>query len=102
MGKLLHLFRTPEREHATGHIRTDCVILHAAGDWPTHITEAELAGYRQRVGGHGGLEAMTLGHLHTAPDAHCWHAGEPCAADCDCDRTEFSRAVCDMCGSHLA
>jgi hypothetical protein len=91
------------QDHATGRICVDCLMLEANGDWPEWMDADEVAEYRESIDTHpnAGTE-MTLGHLHDSPDSQCWHAGESCDDDCDCEHTEFASGSCDMCGTTLA
>ena len=94
---------TTTQQHATGHICQDCLMLEANGDMPAWMSDQERLEYGDKVANHPNADLeMTLGHLHNSPDSQCWHAGEPCEDDCDCERTEFSSVDCDMCGSELA
>lgn len=46
---------------------------------------------------------FTLGHLHTGEwSTRCWHTGTECEDDCACERDDFDRTDCAMCGTGLA
>jgi hypothetical protein len=101
--KVLPFRRRPRREHANGSICTDCLMLAANGTEPEHMSTDELADYLERIDEHPNAEyEMTLGHLHDDPAVGCFHAGEPCADGCSCERHEFAWCPCAMCGSLLA
>lgn len=91
------------RQHTTGSICVDCLMLTANGEMPPDLTESQCHNYVRAIESHPNYGAeMTLGHLHDSPDAQCWHAGEECGDDCECERTTFSSRECDVCGSDLA
>lgn len=95
-----------ELDTAEGEICLDCTMLEANGETPPNMNEDETRAYLNNVEGHPNARLdMTLGTLHHDPEvcdavdeAGNWH-GE---GDCPCETVEFSRSVCDMCGSRLA
>jgi hypothetical protein len=64
-------------------------------DWTTeraNTVAANLAAYD-----------VTIGHNHNGEYAErsCWHYPNRCEDDCDCAKTDFSWAPCDLCSSAL-
>jgi hypothetical protein len=103
MGKVLPFRRQPKREYFGGSICVDCWALATNGTEPERMTSEELADYLDLVDNHPNADyKMTLGHVHDDVSVGCWHAGEPCKDDCECERHEFAWCTCDMCGSELA
>lgn len=81
---------------------TDCAMAIANGDEPTDMNDDDLAEWRARFEhAHIGVESMSLGHFHTET-VGCWHAGRDCDDDCDCERTDYSRTPCGVCGNRDA
>lgn len=110
----------------TGWICTDCVFYHEYGNLPEHMSSEEQAAYvaeiRRRLKGTKSVTSGMLAseHIHESY-ARCsavdWHEiqdsdgnwipdgsdedPEKNGNECDCERNNFSRSPCDMCGSHL-
>ncbi len=81
----------------------DCTMGLANGGWPSAEDSAEWTPDRENTVDVTLAEYdVTLGHIHSGEWATgCWHAGTGCADDCDCERTEFSRRDCGVCGSRF-
>lgn len=85
-------------EFAYGNVCRDCTFVLANGsldeDWRT-MDQRNLAEKNW------GIWEFTLGHHHTGKWAErCWHRGNACDDDCQCERTDFDTFnACDMCGN---
>lgn len=84
-----------------GSVCVDCLFGLANGDWP-EVGEDWTPEQAETSARTLAQYDATLGHMHSGPFSQCYHNGAECEDDCDCDRAEFSRACCSVCGSNLA
>lgn len=85
-----------------GSVCVDCLMGLANGDWPDDTEPDWTSERRNNVGATLEQCDITLGHIHSGEYAgRCWHAGEICADDCNCEQSEFSWSSCSVCGSGL-
>jgi hypothetical protein len=84
--------------YVVGGVCVDCLMGIANGDWPEvgpNWTETQQLVSDETMR----LYDVTLGHIHDS--YRCWHSGEVCDEDCDCERAAFSWSPCIVCGSSL-
>lgn len=90
---------TTAEQHATLWICTDCLILHANGDYPDFLDVGvdrvlEVKAQRGIEGGH-----LTLGMMK---DEHeCDYEVDWSAGHCECEDRSFSWSACDACLTRL-
>jgi hypothetical protein len=84
-----------------GSVCVDCLFALANGDEPNWMTPDQLQEWRDNITrNHAGVHDVALGHFHDSN--RCYHKGEECQDDCECERAGFATSACDNCGSTLA
>lgn len=84
-----------------GSVCVDCLFILANGDWPEvgeNWTQAQQDAATSTLADY----EVSLGHLHSGEWSECYHKGEPCGDDCDCEQNTFSYSPCSVCNSTLA
>lgn len=78
----------------------DCVMARENGDTSGNDPDWSEAQFTETLAKYD----VIIGHPHGNQwHTECAHWETPCPDDddCDCERAEFSRSECGMCGSHL-
>lgn len=81
-------------DHIAAWCCTDCIMLHANGETPPHMTEAETDAWLESMG-----DIMPTVGRHT-DDCGCSTWDSPYHRDV-CETLEFSWKPCQSCGSTL-
>lgn len=84
-----------------GKVCNDCLMIRENGDGDGNDPDWDGAQFTETLNTYD----VSLGHPHFLPQwfNDCSHIGESCSkdTDCDCERNEFSKTPCDMCGTDL-
>lgn len=89
-------------------ICVDCAMVVVNGDYPDDYDGNPCGNWplarKHTLQRNRARYDVTLGHSHSGNYAEtgCFHYGQPCEEDCDCDRTDFSRSRCALCETDLA
>ncbi|AXQ64486.1 hypothetical protein L3Y19_gp097 [Gordonia phage Neville] len=94
-------------EFVAARLCQSCLFGVVNGDWPTVEDDDEPDWTQEREDSANRNMArfnITMGHVHDGPwaDRNCFHRGEPCGDDCDCEETTFSDSECGVCETRLA